>query len=808
MSDLQPIVEPGRESPRHETVLIAEEPAMTPDEFEAAFTAMRESARSYNDRLASQRANALRLFNGEPFGDEENGRSAIVLTEVQDTIAAVMPTIIRVFAGAEHPIEFTPTKPGDDEAARQATDYVRHIVFSQCNGFRAIHDAALDACQLKVGWLRWWWDDSIRPVAESYSGLLHPQCAALVNQEGVRALKVTRRKASEEEIAALTQSPESAMVQTMPGADLLLYDVEIVRKVKQARPRIEAVPSESVWIDPDASGPEDARGIFIVTETTIGELVALGFDQDELERCASDDAAARNDKVKRRRDRAAGSVTRDSGEGPTRRITYTEGWIRVDYDGDGIAELRRVQAVGQHGGKILAHHPAASVPLARLVPFAVAHKAIGQSYADRVGDLQIVGSRVLRNVLDSLTASIHPRTVIKDGSVPLDDVLNTEMGAVVREREVGAVRELVKPFIGPAALPLMDVLAAIRESRTGITRGSQGLTAEALQSTAPIAVSAQISAAQDRLELTLRWIAEGLRAMYAGVLALMATHQDRTAMVRLRGKWTPVDPRGWVNAFTVQTEVAIGRGSLAERLQVLGATAAKQEQILSTYGPQNPLVTVAQYRATLADMLNTAGIANVGRYFLDPPADWAPEPTPPQPSPDQLLAQVEMIKSGNDSAKATEKNRSDMLGKLLEDDRLRDEARAKAMLQAAELHARYGVELDLRTLSVILERDPEVSLAAGKMVAPPQPNEPLGGAPPEAAPAPTPNESLGGDVVPGAGPPVGGPVGAASVAPPRPGARQPSLGDARAFLPPQLIQALASMRRAEGAGPPGAPGPG
>jgi hypothetical protein len=799
VSDAQPSLIPprGTPEPQHETVLIAEEPALTPDEFEAAFTALRDAARSYNDRLATQRANALRLYNGEPFGDEESGRSAIVLTEVQDTIAAVMPTIVRVFAGAEHPIEFSPTKEGDDEAARQATDYVRHVVFSQCQGFRAIHDAALDACQLKVGWLRWWWDDSIQPVAESYSGLLEPQCAALVNQEGVKALKVTRRPATEEERAALSQSPESAMVQTMPGVDLLLHDVELVRRVRQSRPRIEAVPSESVWIDPDAKGPEDARGIFIVTETTISELVSLGFDPDELERKAQDDAAGRNDPVKRRRDRTAANATRDSGggQGAMRRITYTEGWIRVDYDGDGIAELRHVQAIGQNGAQILAHHPAASVPLARLVPFAVAHKAVGMSYADRVGDLQLVGSRVMRNVLDSLTASIHPRTVIKDGAVPLDDVLNTEMGAVVRERETGAVRELLKPFVGPAALPIMDVLAAIRETRTGITRGSQGLTAEALQSTAPIAVSAQISAAQDRLELTLRWIAEGLRALYAGVLALMAQHQDRPATVRLRGKWVPVDPRAWVNAFTVSTEVAIGRGSLAERLQVLGATAAKQEQILSTYGPQNPLVTVAQYRATLADMLNTAGIANVGRYFLDPPADWAPPPAPPQPSPDQLLAQVEMVKSGNDKDKADAKNRADMLGKLLEDDRLRDEARAKAMLQAADLHGRYGIEVDLRTLSVILERDPEVSLAAGKMVAPPPP-------PPEAAPMPA---------DPAAGPPPGplpvpaGPPGAASVAG-RPGHPPPSLGDARVFLPPQLIQALASMRRAEAAG--GAPGPG
>jgi hypothetical protein len=776
-------------SQAQETVLISEAPAMSDEDLAAAFQARRDSARSYNDRLANERARSLRLFNGEPMGDEEEGRSQIVLTEVQDTIAAVMPTIVRVFAGAEHPVEFTPTKAEDEEAARQATDYVRHVVFSECNGFRAVHDAAMDACILKAGWIRWWWDDSIKPSTEHYAGLLEPQVSALVNQDGVKALRVTRRPATEDERLGLSQSPEGALVQPMPGVPMLLYDVTLVRRVQQSRPRVEAVPAESVWIDPDAAGVEDG-GVFIVVETTVSELVARGHDLEEVEGYAQEDYMARTDKVTRRRDRLAAQATRHnvtSHNPAVRRITYTEGWVKVDYDGDGIAELRRIEAIGQRGQHILAHQPADCVPLARLVPFAVPHKAIGQSYADRVGDLQVVGSRVMRNVLDSMMEAIHPRTVIKDGAVPIDDVLNTEMGAVIREREAGAVRELVKPFIGPAALPVMDVLSAIRESRTGITRGSQGLTAEALQSTAPIAVSAQISAAQDRLELTLRWIAEGLRALYGGVLAMMATHQDRPRTVRLRGKWIPVDPRPWVNAFNTETNVAIGRGTIAERMQVYGATAAKQEQILSTYGPTNPLVTVAQYRATLADMLNAAGIVNAGRYFQEVPADWAPPPTPPQPSPDQLLAQVEMVKSGNDATKDQTKQRNDMLQAVMEDDRLRDEGKVKALLQAAELQGRYGLEVDRRALAALFERDPETSIMLARMMQQ-DPSLPTQG-PVPAPPLPPASEAAQPPGVPSKGPPA-------------------SLGDAKVFLPPQLITALAAMRNARSAAPPAPPGAG
>jgi hypothetical protein len=762
---------PGEDA-HAETVLIAEQPGMDEERFSAVFMALRTEARDYNDRLAPSRVRALRQYNGEPQGDEEPGRSAVVLTDVHDTIAAVMPSVMRVFAGAENPVEFEPHSDGDEAAAGQATDYVQHVVFNECDGFRAIHDATLDAFTLKAGWVRWWWDTAIRVTSEHYTGLLEPQCAALITQPGVRAMRVTRRPATEEERIGLDGSPEAQMVQSAPGVPLLLFDVTLTRRNPRNAVAVGAVPSESVWIDPDASGPHDARGLFIVREVGVSDLVALGIPEQLIVSRISEPAARRNDMVTRRRDRRAAMVSRSAPPDPAlRRLTYTEGWIRVDYDGDGIAELRHVQAIGDNGQDILAHGPASEIPLSRITPFYVPHKAIGESYADRTGDLQVVNTRIMRNILDSMTESIHPRTVIKDGAVPVDDVLNTEMGAVIREREAGAVRELTKPFIGPAALPLLDVTAAIRESRTGITRGSQGLTAESLQSTAPIAVSAQLSAAQDRIELVLRCIAEGLKPLYSGVLGLMCAHQDRTRVVRLRGKWTPVDPRPWMAGFNVVVRVGVGHGSSMDRVATFGAIAQKQEQILETLGPNNPLVTIGQYSNTLADMMGAAGIANTSRYFKPVPLDWKPPPPPQKPSPDELLAQVEVMKSNNSAAGDAAQTRQRTQQMLLDDDRQRDQARVDALLKAAELQGKYpGTQLDFRAISALLNRDPELTMALSM-----------------------PHDGSTAPLIP----PI--PDGTAS-----PAAPGNSLADARMFLPPNLITALATAERAGGATPGGA----
>jgi len=786
-ADLQHPLGAGETAAR-ETVLIAERPAMDEDELTAAWCALWREATEYSDRLDAARVRALGLYNGDAMGDEEPGRSQIVMTEVRDTVQAVMPTVMRVFCGAERPVEFCPQADGDEEEAEQATAYVQHVCFNECDGFRAVHDSALDAMQLRAGWVRWYWDTAVDVATEKYAGLLEQQTAALITQPGVRALKVVRRPATEDEMMGLQSSPEGQLVQLRPGAPLLLYDITMTRRVPRNRPVIEAVPTELVRIDPDASGPHDARGTFIVRVIPVSDLVARGFDEDALADYASAGNPREANMVTNKRDVLAAGVGRSlSGDTSMHLVTYTEGWVRIDFDGDGIAELRHIEAVGDSAQKIISNEGASHVQLARITPFLVAHKAIGESYADRVGDLQDISSRVMRNILDSMAESIHPRTVIVDGQVPVDDVLNTEMGAVIRERVAGAVRELTKPFIGPQAAPIIQLLTAVKEQRTGITQGSQGLNADALQSTTAIGISAQISASQDRLELVMRCIAEGWKHVYAGVLDMMCEHQDRARTVRLRGKWVPVDPRAWMSRFQVVVDPAVGRGTLAERLQILSAIAGKQETLLQTLGPTNPLVSLGQYSNTLADMLAAAGIRNQGRYFADLPSNFALPPPPPKPSPDELLAQVEVIKANAGAASDAAATRQKTQQMLIDDDRARDQAKVTAMLQFADLMGKYPhLSLDPSVIVTLLDREPEVTAALYQAAAP-QP----GAAPgtPPGAPGAPPGEP------PGAAIPMP-PQGAAG--PPRPGA---SLGDSRMFLPPQLIQALATYQRAAAGGP-------
>lgn len=757
----------------YQQVVMAVAPAMSPDQITGLLHVNFQTARDYDQRLQIARANALRLYNGEPMGDEEPGRSQIILTEVKDSINAAMPTMMRVFAGPDQPVEFLPRGDGDEAEARQAQDYVEHVCFTENDGWRSLHDSILDSFQLKAGWLHWWWDYQSDVKTEHYYGLLQQQAQTLLREPGVTALKVIRRSATPTERAGILASPEAAVIPIQPGMPLLLFDAQITRKAPRNRPRVCAVPAEQILIDPDASGPHDPTLRFIgrMRVVTVSDLVALGFDQDKILAHVTTSRQQLN-RVTRRRDRLAAIIARP--QPPDRslwRVNYLECWMRMDYDGDGIAELHHLHAVGDYNFTVLGHEPASHVPLARLCPFLVAHRAIGESFADRVGDIQRAMTRVFRSILDSMSESIHPRTVIEDGMVPIDDVLNTEMGAVIRERKPGAVRELSKPFIGPQALPIMESLGVIKESRTGITRTSQGLTADVLQSTTPIAVSAQLASSADRLELIVRTLAEGVRDLYEGVLTLLCEHQDRPRTVLLRGSWTPVDPRAWMSSFHVAVKQGAGNGTQAQRLQILGAIATQQKEILTTMGPNNPLCTLGQLRNTLADMARCAGILNVARYFNPLPANYQYQPPPAPPSPDEIVAKAEAAKVTSDAATNAARANTERWKALLEDELKRDQASMDAILEAADLRGKYGMVMPIVDIGRLMRRDPTSAAAAAL-----------------AAPAP-----MGGAVAP-PGQPAAAPPGGQGGAPAGNGA--PPIGLAqRLFLPPNLISALASANR-------------
>jgi len=679
---------------------------MSDEDLESLVGTELTDATSFVDaELSPVRARAIQYYRGEPFGNEEEGRSQVVSTDVRDTVAGIMPSLMKVFFGSKQIVHFAPKNAEDIAGAEQATDYINYIFNNDNNGFLILHSAFKDALRGALGIVKYVWEEKVEIKTEYYTGLDESALTVLLSEPNVvgSAIMSMDDPTYQPPVDPMTGQPMVDPMTGMPMPAPKIYDVELKREYKDGRVRVEAIPPEEFLIDRRARSVEDATLVAHRRMMRVSDLVALGYNEEEVsaqmgvyELDTNDEYLARN------------PYAQSYGPGGTqddKRVLYCEAYVRVDYDKDGISELRKVCTIGP-GYKMVMNEPCSHAPFALFCPDPEPHALIGLSMFDYTADLQKIKSAILRNMLDSLSLAIHPRVGVVEGQANMDDVLNTEVGGIIRMRQAGAVQPFSVPFVGQAAFPMLGYLDEVRETRTGMSKAAMGLQADALQSTTRAAVAATVSAAQQHLELIARIFAEtGMRALFQGILKLVTENQDRARVVRLRNQWVPIDPRSWNANMDVEVDVALGSGTEEQKIAVLTSIAQKQEQIMQTMGPQNPLVSPQQYRNTLVKLVEASGYRNSDEFFLNP-AMMPPQPPPPPPPPDpaQLLAEVERQKILADIQNNTadlELKRQEM---LLADDRARDKQEADIMLRAYEVQLKYGTTVDTETLRAMMER--------------------------------------------------------------------------------------------------------
>jgi len=690
------------------TDIAATEP-MDDAELQAIITQDLTDAVSYVDSdLSPTRAKGTEYYRGDLFGNEVEGNSKVVAMEVRDTVSAMLPSLMRVFFSSESVVEFAPRGPEDVKMAQQSTDYANYVFQNDNNGFLTTYAIFKDALVRKCGIAKFWWEDEEKVRIEEYSGLDDQTLEMLMQEPGAEVkIVVSYPDPDIDEMQMTTIDPMTGQPVTMPAP--MIHDVQIKRITKDGRIRIMAVPPEELLLDRRARSFDDCTIIAHRQMATVADLIAMGYDQDEIEENLSTTDLDSNDEYLARQPLSTTFGTNDAANPMMRRVLYIEAYSRVDFDNDGIAELRKVCCMGG-GYKVVRNLPASYIPFADFPCDPEPHTSPleAMSIFDITRDLQEIKSEILRNTLDSLAQSIHPRTAVVEGQVNIDDVLNNETGAIIRMRAPGMVQPLTTPFVGQAAFPMMEYMDQIKEDRTGMSKAAMGLNADALQSSTKAAVNATISASQGRIELTARILAEGMKKLFKGILFLATTHQDKARMVRMRNEWVQIDPRYWDANMDANINIALGNGDTNERLQGLMMIMAKQEQILQQLGTQNPLVTPQQFSNTLRKIVELSGFKDASSYFQDIPADYVP-PAPPAPkaTPEELLAQVqaESIKADiQKKAAELELKRQQM---VMDDDLKRDQMAQDLYLKKYEIELKYNSQISTAEIDAAQNIDRE-----------------------------------------------------------------------------------------------------
>ena len=663
-----------------------------------------DDAKDFIHQVGAERAESTEYYLGNEPEGTSSMQSEFVSTDVRESVLFMLPSIMRTFFGTKKIVEFVPKGPEDIQVAQQQTDYINYVIQQKNRGFQVLYDVFKDALVRKTGFVKVFWDDSVTATTHEFTNIDPQSYQALIMDKNV---EVVEESVTNETMVMIDPMTGEEVVQEIPAS----YDLTIRRLKPKDQVCIESVPPEEVLISRHARDIETASYVAHRMIKSVSDLVAMGYDQEEMEQYAGYGGSALDPESyeeQEARNPFDNMVYPDRNDAGGKDVLYVEHYLYYDYDDDGIDERIKVCTAG-NGLEVLNVEPLDELPICMFCPDPEPHTAIGSCPADYLKPIQAAKSQIMRDTLDSLGHSIFPRMGVVEGQVNIDDVLNTDIGQPIRMRAPGMVQPFAVPFVGKEAFPVLGYLDEAKENRTGVSKASAGLNAEALQSTTSAAVTATMSGAQGRVELICRHFAEGgLKTMFKTVNSLVIKHQNAQDVFRLNGKFVPVDPRYWDSDKDMVVNVAISKSSDEEKFQVLTGLASKQEQIMQTLGPQNPLVSMQQYANTLTRMIELAGFQDAQSFVNTEVPPMPPQPQePPKPDPAEMLAQAEAMKAQVSAQKAMIDAETDRMKIIMDDDRQRDIEEAQLRVKAMELQAKYGAQINIAEINAIMERDRE-----------------------------------------------------------------------------------------------------
>ena len=674
---------------------------------------IRESLNHFESEYSSERIRALDFYLGEPMGNEVEGRSQVISTEVSDTIEAIMPNLMRVFTSNDKYVRFNARTAEDVDRAEQISDYCNYIINHQNDGYKVLYNWFKDALLFRLGVVKYHFEETESVTEEEYEGLNETELAALLanpNIEVVGSIETFEQEAIIDEVTGMIMEPPAS------------YDLTVKVKETGGKIKIQNIPPEEFLVNRRATSLEDAHFVAHRTTMTVSDLVAMGYDRDVIEKHAGNsDLDVDQERTARFQDLEAVTGT-DPSDPTLAEVVYYECIMKVDYDNDGIAEMRRICAIGEAGTEILHNEPFDHIPFAVVSPILMPHRLIGRSIYDMTEDLQVIKSTLLRQYLDSVYSSTLPRMGVVEGMVNIDDVLDGTAGGVIRMRQAGAIQPIMGNAVGGEVRPLMDYIDQIKEQRTGMSKASQGLDANALQSTTASAISATVRGAQVKLESYARTMAEtGVKDLFRGILHLVTKYDNKPKIVRLRNEFVPIDPREWTDQYDVVVQVGLGTADDEQKIAFLTQIASKQEQILMQMGPDNPVVTMEQYVNTLRSIAEIGGFKDADQFFNNSQqiqqakmqqaqqAQQQQGQTPEQQQMAQVL-QLEQQKAAADIQIAQQKAEADIAlkrEKMQADIQMeREKMQMELQMRRQELEA----EAQLRALKAVTDSDISTNL--------------------------------------------------------------------------------------------------
>lgn len=620
----------------------------------------------YGDEIARKREILMDYFNMQPYGNELEGRSKYVSSEVSDVVLTMLPIIVNTFTSSYNVFEFKADLPDQEEEARQKSVLANYAFHRLNPGTKILNDAVMDALLQYTGVMKVHWEENNEVVKEEYEGLSVEELLELEQDPEVEILELTERQ------------------EEVQGFPIRVFDVTLKRTCNDGKPEIDNIPPEELLLAPSARDFEKPVLIGQRTPKRRSELLQMGFDPEIVNSLPSHEQDEDNTGQATARYYDQNRNLSEGNHKPNDIIYLSEMYVYIDADEDGVAELWQIFEAGD---KLLEKNLVDEHPYAVLIPISIPHKAIGSCPAEQVADLQFTKSILVRHMLDNVYNTNYQRYAVNE-RVDLDDMLTPRPGGIVRVDGEEPIGDAVSPMIitpqVQQILQSIDFLDTSQEKRTGVTRFNQGLNPDALNQTATGFMGIDEYSKQ-RVGLIMKLFAEtGLKELGRKLIKLFEQHQDTALQVRLTGDVMEVDPSRWRSKLDCYVNVGISNGSRQEKLVNLNNILERQVQAIQQ---GSSLADESKVYNTLESIVHELGLKDASLYFNDPtiPAQVA------QAQNEQLKAQVQQLTQAMEQAQ----------NQLAEAEHIR----AQAELVKAEMRKQEATQKDAIKIAELEQKD-------------------------------------------------------------------------------------------------------
>ncbi len=594
---------------------------MTDSELVAIINAAREDTVNYSGEFMADQEKWLKGYKRDLYGDEVDGQSQVVTSDIQDVIESDMPSLVRIFLGTNEPLVFKALNKYVTQEERDEIDqknaYCNYLIRHQDWSFRVLHGWMKEALIQDMAVVKYMMEDTTEPESLIYSGLSDNEIADLLdelNGEDVENIEITSKSINEEDIDT----------DDFEDIDTERFDIEIQIIRKKREFKVVGVPLESFLITRNSIDKNEADLVGDQMTKTKGQLLAEGYDYElvkSLPRSDGDSAKGRqNSQLEAiRHDQTGGTDYEDSiNDWANHEVRLMDIYAKIDFDGDGIAERRHILLAGN---RVLVNEPFNHVPYAINSAMLMPHSIVGISRANLVYPTQRVKTVVTRQMLDNIYRVNHPRHVVSN-SIELDDMLSHDLDGIVRMTDnsddvpQNHVMPLVTPYMGTATLEVIQYMDQSRAQATGSLLASQGLDADTLGKETATRFEGINDAAAAKVELIARVFAEtGFRELYEGCLWMVAHYQDAEQEIEVLGKQVTFNPAKWKYSHKATASVGIGAGDTESMIANLQALYAVMQQ-LKAQG--SPLVDDQKIYNVLDKIIKATGFGDVAEIINNP----------------------------------------------------------------------------------------------------------------------------------------------------------------------------------------------